>query len=40
VSPESVLAGATPKELQTAAQDFGLLPEQVEQLLELAGGEG
>jgi phospholipid/cholesterol/gamma-HCH transport system substrate-binding protein len=38
VSAQSVLADATPKELRTAAKAYGLLPEQVQQLVDAAGG--
>jgi ABC-type transporter Mla subunit MlaD len=38
VNPASVLADATPKEIRTAAQDNGLLPAQVKQLVAAVGG--
>jgi phospholipid/cholesterol/gamma-HCH transport system substrate-binding protein len=38
VSASSILADATPKEVRTAAQDSGLLPEQIKQLVAAAGG--
>jgi ABC-type transporter Mla subunit MlaD len=37
VNPASVLADATPKEIRTAAQDNGLLPAQVKQLVAAVG---
>jgi phospholipid/cholesterol/gamma-HCH transport system substrate-binding protein len=38
LSPQQVLAEATPKEVRTAAKDYGLPRQQVEQLAAAAGG--